>query len=311
MKTLAALLIALFAATSAFAEGAEKLRVLAECEVYSDSVTLADVVENAPAGFDRVVLGASPRPGRTVKYNAEWVRAKAANVTDVAALEVPEVVLVTRPGRDLTREEVEAAVFSALEKRYGDEYEVTIESVSLPPTLNDGELALDVRLPRGKLMTKTSLPVDALVNGKVEGHALARIETRLSNAPQVVVVVNSVRRGSVIRSSDVELSSVPARKGSLTETEAAVGRAAARTLSPGTVLTADQLTEPTLVAKGQTVRLVARVGRVMATASGKALGAGALGDTVSVENATSGQVVQGVVREAGLVETIAPAMEVN
>lgn len=310
MKTLAALAAILLAA-SAFAAEGEPLRVRAESEVRGESVTLADVVEDAPAGFSKVVLGASPRPGRSVKFGAAWVRSKVAAVVGGPTVEVPEVVTVTRPGRELVREEVEAALFSAIGKKYGDEYEVKIESVTLPPTMNDGELALDVKLPRGRLMTKSTVCVDALIDGKVEGRALARIEARSSSAPQVVVLVKSVKKGAVIRPADVALSDAPAKTGALTEVEAAIGRAATRTLGAGTVVTADQVVTPTLVAKGQTVRLVARVGRITATATGKALGPGTMGEAVSVENSTSGQVVQGIVREAGLVETTATFAEVN
>lgn len=310
MKTFVAL-AALLMAVSAVAAEAQPLAVRAESEVRGESVTLADVVENAPAGFSKVTLGASPRPGRSAKFSAAWVRSKAAAVSEGADLEIPEAVTVTRPGRELGREEVEAAVFSAIEKKYGDEYEVRIENVTLPPTMNDGELALDVKLPRGRLMTKSTICVDALIDGRVEGRALARIETRSAFAPQVVVLARPVKKGAIIRAEDLMMSNAPAKAGALTDAEAAVGRAATRTLSAGTVVTADQVVSPSLVTKGQTVRLVARVGRITATATGKALGQGAMGETVSVENSASGQVVQGIVREAGLVETLAPAAEVN
>lgn len=311
MKTLTILLASLLAATFALAETAQPLRALPEVSVRGDSVTLADVIPGGPAAFAKVLLGASPRPGGTAKFGAAFVRAKAAAQVDASGLEIPEVVVVSRPGRELTREEVEAAVVSAVEKRYGEEYELKIEQVSLPPMLNDGELALDVKLPRGNLPTKTSITVDALVDGKVEGRALARVEARHSSTPRVVVLINSIRRGAVVRPNDVELAYAPTKAGSLTDLDLAVGRAAARTLGPGTVLTADLLASPLLVTKGQTVRLVARVGRVVATSTGKALGSAALGEVVSVENSSSGQVVQGLVKEAGLVETVSHAREVN
>jgi hypothetical protein len=66
-----------------------------------------------------------------------------------------------------------------------------------------------------------------------------------------------------------------------------------------------------VVVKGDLVRVVARAGRVTVSTSGRALGAGAVGQTILVENVASKQVVQGTVRQSGLVEVATATEEVN
>lgn len=57
-----------------------------------------------------------------------------------------------------------------------------------------------------------------------------------------------------------------------------------------------------LIRRGELVTLLSRGGAIEVRAQGKALGDGALGDSIQVQNSSSGRVVGGVVRAAGQVE---------
>ena len=63
--------------------------------------------------------------------------------------------------------------------------------------------------------------------------------------------------------------------------------------------------------RGDTVRLVARAGGVTASAVGKVLQSGGVGDRVEVENLGSGRTVSGVVQDGGVVEVILAGREVG
>jgi flagella basal body P-ring formation protein FlgA len=123
----------------------------------------------------------------------------------------------------------------------------------------------------------------------------------------VVVLARGVRKGEVLGAADVELrpAKSAARGTALVDPADAVGKRLVRGLSAGVPVTAADLETPTAVAKGDLVRLVARVGSVTAVTSGKALEAGRVGEGIRVENQASGRVVQGVLRERGLVDVAA------
>lgn len=311
MRPLILVLALLALAACAFADLPARYAVETTATVTGESVVLADLVPNAPATWSRVLIGASPRPGRTTQFSAELVRARAQAVVDPSRLELAGPVTVKRAGREITRDEIETAVGDALAKRYGDSVNVSFESVTLPTPINDGNVEFKVRLPRGNLPTRTTLWVDVEVNGQIEARASARVECRAKDAPYVVVLTRQVKRGETIRPSDLELREGEGRQGALTSIEQAVGKSAVRSMGVGSVLSEGQLIDPILVEKGQTVRLMARVGRITAIANGKSLEKGSMGDTVSVQNTSSGQVVRGVVREAGMVEALAQGAEVN
>lgn len=311
MRALAALLALLLTASLALAAEGTRYRVLREAKVDSDAVMLSDLVENAPASWSKVLVGAAPRAGRATQFSAELIRSRAQVVVSAASLDVEGPVTVRHSGREVTREEVEEAVTAAVAKRFGESVALDFDSVTLPNAVTEGETALRVRLPRGNLPTRTTLWVDVEVNGKVEGRASARVECRSSELRYVVVLTRAVKRGETIRTSDLELREGEGRLGTLTAIEQAAGKAATRSINAGSVLQEAQVADPILVEKGQAVRLVARVGRITATTVGKSLDKGAYGETVSVQNTASGQVVRAVVKEAGVAEALSRGGEVN
>lgn len=308
MKTLAALLILLTAAATALAD---RIVLPAEAFARGETITLADLVDEAPKAWERVYLGASPRPGRSTVIEVSWLRAKVAEagLSEVVAVAGP--VKVIRPGRNVSREEVENAITEAVIERYGDKVMVRADSVNLPNTLPDGDTSFEVRLPRGSLPTRTTLWVDVLVDGKVQGRASARVESITPDTSYAVVLVRGLKKGERVRETDVALTAGRGRPGVVSTIEDAVGKVVTRTISAGSPLLAEQLSEPVVVKKGSMVKLVARVGGVYATTTAKASADASLGEAVTVENLTSGQSIRGVVREAGVVETLSQTREVN
>jgi flagella basal body P-ring formation protein FlgA len=192
---------------------------------------------------------------------------------------------------------------------------VSVTDVNLPSTLPTGELSFDVRLPRGPLPQRFTLPVVIKVDGKQRARALARVErsnVAKGEVAKVVVLSRSVRRGEIIRPDDVELvETTRVRTGTITDLSQALGMEARRSLSSGAELKHSYLVAATVVEKNDMVRLVARIGGIVATTSGRALEAAAVGESVMVENTKSGRVIQGMVRQSGIVEVVSSLREVN
>jgi flagellar basal body P-ring formation protein FlgA len=92
-----------------------------------------------------------------------------------------------------------------------------------------------------------------------------------SGAPLNGLVVASEYRSLAGLSASVIRASAPL-----------TGRIAARTLTPGTILTHAATTTPRLVRRGNPVNIQVRIGNVLIRAQGRALAAGRLGDLIRV-----------------------------
>jgi len=123
----------------------------------------------------------------------------------------------------------------------------------------------------------------------------------------VVIVNRPLPKGSPITLADVELQErdiTRLTKGFFTDPHAAAGMLAKRALSSGEILNTSNLQAPTLVNKGDKVRIVARSESFEVIMLGEAMRDGGLGDRIPVRNLSSGRVVEAVVGGAGEVEIV-------
>lgn len=121
----------------------------------------------------------------------------------------------------------------------------------------------------------------------------------------LVVAARPIARGEILAEDAVSTTTrfLPnAPGGVLTDTGAALGRTAVRDLAAGAVLNAHMLKSPQAVKRGQSVTLSLAEGPVAVRVAGTALRDGALGDRIPVRNLNSKRVVEGVIRDSGLVE---------
>jgi len=270
--------------------------------VGAEAVSLADLVSDAPAAWAQVALGPAPRPGGERALSGAWVLQRARQVGAEDQLEVPEDVVLFRPGDEVSRDEMVQAVERALAPRLGDGERLRVTSVSLPGPVPAGLRELSVRSPAGNLPSPATIWVDVQVAGERAARAWARVETYRSRP--VVALTRDVRRDEVLEAEDVELRGGEDVADALGEPGQAVGRRAVRNLAAGTALSGRDLESVSAVGRGDAVILVARVGAVVATAPGKALEAAGVGDTLRVENAVSRQSLTGVLRDGGVVDVV-------
>jgi len=293
--TLALTLILLAAAPSGAA-----VRVPPRVEVDTDTVTLADLVPGAPAGWAAVRLGPAPRPGRTRTLEAAWIRQRARAVGAADRLALPERVVVERPGARVGRDALVEAVRAAVRSQVGPDEEVRVLSVGLPGPVPRGDRELRPRLPEGGLPSTFTVPVEVWVKGTRAATGWVRVE--VFRGRPAVVLVRDARRGEVLGLDDVEVRTARSGASTLSDPQQVVGKRLRRSLRAGTALRRQDLEAVPVVTRGDVVRLVARVGGVTASTLGKALGSAGIGEVVQVENLGSGRTVAGIVRGGGLVE---------
>lgn len=128
----------------------------------------------------------------------------------------------------------------------------------------------------------------------------ARIERYLA----VVVLARPIARQQVIRPEDVRLERQAVSgltNGYFTATQAVVGMAARRRLTPGQVVTSAHIVRHRIVERGQTVTLFSARPGLIVRMKGVALEDGSEGERIRVRNSASKRVVEGYVEPSGAV----------
>jgi flagella basal body P-ring formation protein FlgA len=137
------------------------------------------------------------------------------------------------------------------------------------------------------------------------------VVVRATVSAKIVVAAADVPANRPLRDDDVTLArrDVTAARDTFSDPAAIDGMSSRRTLRAGEIVRRTQLVAPTLVRRGDAVRIVARSGGIEVTVSGEALDAGARDDVIRVRNASTGTVIRARVRDTGAVEpadTVSP-----
>lgn len=268
--------------------------------VETDDVSLADLVDEAPEKWETVALGKAPGPGKERTLRRAWILSRARSVKAQDFLILPDEVVLVRPGREISREEVERAVQDALNTRLDPIEGVHVVSVGLPGFVPLDDVAFSVHVPDGPLPSKTTVYIDVLSNEKIVGRAWARLE--IFESSPVIRLTQQVKKGDVLLPEHLERDEGKDLANSVANLSDAVGKRLVRTLREGTPLKLSDIESMPLVEKGDAVKLVAIVGGITASTMGKTLESAALGEMIRVKNIDSGETLAGVLRSGKVVD---------
>lgn len=121
----------------------------------------------------------------------------------------------------------------------------------------------------------------------------------------VPVLTRQLRRGDVIEQADLEFKKVPERqlrKDSITDASRLIGNSPIRMISAGRAIRSAEISAPTLVKKGETVRMLFTTPYMSIRTTGQALEDGGAGALIRVQNLTSQRAVSGRVVAEGQIE---------
>jgi len=282
--------------------------------VMGDVVRIGDLIDNA-GGFAAIPVFRSPDVGTTGAVPARKIveAARAHNLFGVEAGEVIEVE-VTRAGRIITRNEIEARIarlFSGT-NGLGGVPDLAISFDRVPASIN-ADLAPEAELKAmrasydarsGRFDVVFDVPVG------VSRRSLLRYTGTLVETADAVVPNRTIGRGEIVRAGDLMVERRP--RAEVTADVPAtiaevVGRAARQALRLGQPVHRTDLVKPEMVKRDDTVNLIYQVPGIMLSSRGKALEAGGEGDTINVLNPQSKRTVQGVVTGPGRVDISPPA----
>ncbi|UPG93507.1 flagellar basal body P-ring formation chaperone FlgA [Luteibacter aegosomatissinici] len=170
--------------------------------------------------------------------------------------------------------------------------------------LADCSAPLDVSVPGNRPISSR---VSVVVHCPVQGGWTARVPVRVRMFTDVLVTTRPLARGDGLGAGDVraeERDVASLAYGYVASLDQVSGRALARPLNAGTVLTPGMLAGRQAVRVGDAVSMEASVDGVVIHADGVAMGAGDAGARVKVRNASSGKILDAVVSGPGSVAVL-------
>ncbi len=288
-----------------------RLQLRSELMLSRDLVSFGDLIAGLSADAASIPAFRAPALGETgtiqVARIVEAARA-AGIITSASELEGSGAaqVVVTRAARRLLASDIEEAVKTGLQERYGVDaraFALTLDggapSVAIEPELIGdavvSDLTYDARSRR--LQARISVPGSMAMRLKP-----VRVAGQLVETVEVVVPRRAVARGETLGKADVLVERRP-RDGQandlIGDPRAATDKVATRALMAGAPLRAGDLRREEIIAKGDLVTLVYESRGLTITMRGRASEAGAMGDVISVTNPQSKRVLHGTVSGPG------------
>lgn len=280
----------------------------ASVTVTSDVVRVGDLIDNAGSAA-LIPVYRSPDLGTTGALPVAHVLGvlRAKQVIGVMTGDIKEVQ-VTRLARTLASKDLETAVASALERRFG-----LGEAANITVTFDRG--VSDMRLDASN--TGALQPVATRYDAR-SGRFDVAFEVSNDNNPtptklrftgtaietvEVAVLTRDIDRADLLKSSDISLERRPKSEvtGEPASRERSIGMQLRRPMRAGTPIRVADIVKPDFVQRDQSVTVIYQVPGIYLTTRGKAIESGAEGDTVSVLNLQTKRTLTGIVTGRGQV----------
>jgi flagella basal body P-ring formation protein FlgA len=323
LATISALLVLALPAQAAD-DGIAAPTLRASITVTSDVVRVGDLIDNAGSAA-LIPVYRSPDLGTTGALPVAQVLSvlRGKQVIGVMTGDIKEVS-VTRLARTLANKDLENAVASALERRFG-----LGEAANITVTFDRG--VSDMRLDAAN--TGTLQPVATRYDAR-SGRFDIAFEVNNDNNPaptklrftgtaietvEVAVLTRDIERTEMLKSSDVAQERRPRAEvtGEAATRDRAVGMQLRRPMRAGTPIRVADIAKPEFVQRDQNVTIIYQVPGLYLTTRGKAIESGAEGDIVNVLNVQTKRTLTGVVTGRGQITVqgvsqaapMAPAVE--
>jgi flagella basal body P-ring formation protein FlgA len=296
-------------AWSATASAADRLALRGDVLAKQDTLTLADLVDGAPAALADTALFRSPGLGQTGTIQARRI-VEAAQDLGLDAIETGGrlQVTITRAARHVGAGEIEGALKRALGEKFGFDpgstgivFEGAQPALTLAPDLKGEVAAGDLLLDRRSRRLSATVWIGP---SPTERRASLRITGTVVDLVEVAVLTRSLDRGEAVKAADISVerrARDTVAGDAVLDGAALVGRVAKRALNAGSFVKTADLARPELVGKGDVVTAVYESPGLVLSMRVKANEAGALGDTITITNPGSKKALPATIVGAGKV----------
>ncbi len=293
---------------SAASVAPRRLQLRAELTLARDFVTYGDLFAGAPADLSNAPAFRAPALGETGTIQVARIveAARAAGLVGDLDTQGLAQVVVTRAARRLMASDLDAAVKTGLQERFGVDaraFALSIDggapALAIEPELTGEAVVVDLGYDARSRRVQARLMVPGSTAMRLKP---VRISGQLVETVEVVVPRRAIARGETLGKADLIVERRPrdAQTGEfIGDLRAAVDKVARRALFVGMPLRGGDVQREEIVAKGDLVTIVYEAPGLMITMRGRASDAGAMGDVVSVTNPQSKRVLQGTVSGPG------------
>jgi flagellar basal body P-ring formation protein FlgA len=281
-----------------------------KAEVRGRAIHLADIAliesprPRLTTALEAIEVGAAPLCGHSWPVSADYTRVRIRQ----AGLD-PDRLLFRGPSLVTVARPDQLLPGAALQRAAADAIAAANPGVTVQMTFVPRDLHLPVGVvtlsPRPAQLfggDSGSMAVQVLVDHQEV--AVVPMSFRLVRSAPVVVAVRDLSPGTVLTADDLRIEPRPVLPGPLLLSDAslAVGQQVATPIRGGTALTASMVKPALLVRRGARVRLLCKGLTFVATVTAEALEDGAAGQSVRCRNLTSLREVTGVVTDEGTAE---------
>ncbi len=286
-----------------------------QVEVSKDTLFLGDIAtitardsaqEQLVQKLKEISLGAAPGPrGSLTLLGASLLdRIESHGVSrDAIGYSVPGVVTVSRGGREITKEEVLAAIRTLASSNKTEDLRVNEVSWSNSYSIPKGETRLEIQRMGEPQHGKLPVRVEAFVNNLSEARFLAT--ATVDYWREVPVLSRNVERGMLINPSDIQIVRVNINQEGadiVSSAHEAVGQKAKSRIAAGSVIRRSLIDFPPTILRGSRIAITYRSGGLSAQASGVAIQDGQIGEIITVQNESSKKQIRGKVIDSESVE---------
>ena len=276
--------------------------------VTSDVVRVGDLIDNAGSAA-LIPLYRSPDLGTTGALPVAQVLAvlRAKQVIGVMTGDIKEVQ-VTRLARTLVNKDLETAVASALERRFG-----LGDAANITVTFDRGIADMRLDASNTGVLQPVATRYDArsgrfdiafdINNDNNPAPTKLRFTGTAIETVEVAVLTRDIDRVDLLKASDVAMERRPKAEvtGEAASRDRTLGMQLRRPMRAGTPIRVADIVKPDFVQRDQNVTVIYQVPGIYLTTRGKAIESGAEGDTISVLNLQTKRTLSGVVTGRGQV----------
>jgi flagella basal body P-ring formation protein FlgA len=280
----------------------------ASITVTSDVVRVGDLIDNAGSAA-LIPLYRSPDLGTTGALPVAQVLAvlRAKQVIGVMTGDIKEVQ-VTRLARTLANKDLETAIASALERRFG-----LGDAANITVTFDRGISDMRLDASNTGVLQPVATRYDArsgrfdiafdINNDNNPAPTKLRFTGTAIETVEVAVLTRDIDRVDLLKASDVAMERRPKAEvtGEAASRDRTLGMQLRRPMRAGTPIRVADIVKPDFVQRDQNVTVIYQVPGIYLTTRGKAIESGAEGDTISVLNLQTKRTLSGVITGRGQV----------
>lgn len=284
--------------------------------VKSEDIKLGEIAEivapeDIAGQISEISVAPSPKPGRQKNIRSSRIKDLIENrfpENKNMNLDIPALIIISRGSQAVSEEILKDYYVKKVREMSGnvplDISDFRIRGKNIFP---DGEIEIkSMEDSRGIRMGNFSLSVDVYVEGSKQGRLT--LSGHAGKKVKMLCAVRDISKNSILTADDIRLETRDAKNGTtgdfLTDPALVIGKKVVSPVRAGTAVSEKNLAVPSVLKKGDKVRLVAKAGLLSVETSGEVVSDAAFGEQVKIKNIDTGKLVTARVVDSTTVEAV-------